>query len=269
MRRLGKALGPGFSRLHLCVGVVTALLSLPTQMARADEGGVSFWVPGLYGSLAAVPQAAPGWSVATIYWHDSVSAGGDVARAREITIGRLPITVTANVNANVNANLDIGFLIANYAFETPVFGGQASAGFLAAYGANSTSLAGTVTGTLTGPRGGTFPFSRSGSITSSIMGFCDVYPPFSLRWNAGGNNFMTYITGDIPVGMYDSARLANIGIGHWAIDAGGGYTYFDQKTGHEFSAVLGFTYNFKNPATQYQSGVDMHLDWGASQFLTK
>ena len=80
---------------------------------------------------------------------------------------------------------------------------------------------------------------------------------------------MTYMTGDIPVGAYDSARLSNIGIGHGAVDAGGGYTYFNPKTGHEFSAVLGFTYNFANQSTQYQNGVDMHLDWGASQFLTK
>ena len=101
------------------------------------------------------------------------------------------------------------------------------------------------------------------------MGFGDLIPFYEMKWNAGVNNFMTYVTGDIPVGMYDSMRLANLGIGHWAIDAGGGYTYFDQKTGHEFSAVLGFTYNFINPATQYQNGVDMHLDWGASQFLTK
>jgi len=101
------------------------------------------------------------------------------------------------------------------------------------------------------------------------MGFGDLYPQFALKWNAGVHNYMTYVTGDIPVGMYDSARLANIGIGHGALDAGGGYTYFNQQTGHEFSAVLGFTYNFKNPATQYQNGVDMHLDWGASQFLTK
>ena len=35
------------------------------------------------------------------------------------------------------------------------------------------------------------------------------------------------------------------------------------------SAVLGFTYNLINPSTQYQNGADMHLDWGASQFLTK
>ena len=244
------------------------LFALPNQVARADEGGVSFWVPGLYGSLAAVPQQAPGWSATAIYWHDSVSAGADVARSREFQLGRIPANLTANVSANVHANLDIGFLIANYAFETPVFGGQASAGFLAAYGANSTSLAGTLTGALTTPLG-TVPFSRFDSINSSIMGFGDIYPQFALRWNAGVNNYMTYITGDIPVGAYDSARLANIGIGHWAIDAGGGYTYFDPKTGHEASAVLGFTYNFIDPSTQYQNGVDMHLDWGVSQFLTK
>jgi hypothetical protein len=101
------------------------------------------------------------------------------------------------------------------------------------------------------------------------VGFGDLYPQFTLKWNAGVNNYMTYITGDIPVGMYQSTRLANLGIGHGAIDAGGGYTYFNPQTGHEFSGVLGFTYNFINTATQYQNGVDMHFDWGASQFLTK
>ena len=66
-----------------------------------------------------------------------------------------------------------------------------------------------------------------------------------------------------------SNRLANIGIGHGAVDGGLGYTYLDQKTGHEFSAVGGLTYNLVNPATDYQNGVDFHLDMAASQFLTK
>jgi hypothetical protein len=30
-----------------------ALLALPAQIARADEGGVSFWIPGFFGGLAA------------------------------------------------------------------------------------------------------------------------------------------------------------------------------------------------------------------------
>jgi hypothetical protein len=49
----------------------------------------------------------------------------------------------------------------------------------------------------------------------------------------------------------------------------GGYTYFDLKTGNEFSGVAGATYNFKNTSTQYQNGIDFHFDWGASHFFQK
>src|SRR5262249_6285251 len=110
----------------LCVGAVASLLALPAQIARADEGGVSFWLPGFFGSLAAVPAQTPGWSVTSIYWHDSVHAAGDVARAREIEIGRIPANLSANLSANLNSNLDLTFLIGTYTFATPVLGGQAS-----------------------------------------------------------------------------------------------------------------------------------------------
>ena len=111
--------------------------------------------------------------------------------------------------------------------------------------------------------------SRFELISDTITGFGDLSPQFSLRWNAGVHNVMTYLTGNIPVGAYNRARLSNIGIGHGALDGGAGYTYFNEQTGYEFSAVAGLTYNFINPHTQYQNGVDVHLDWGASRFLTK
>ena len=252
-----------------CVAAV-ATFALAPEISRADEGGVSFWVPGFFGSLAATPQQ-PGWSLATIYYHTSVSAGADVARAREFTLGRVPanLTVNANLNLNVNATGNLGFVIPSYVFATPVLGGQASVSLVGAYGVVGTSLAGTLSGVVTGPGGGTIPFARSDTINDTTWGFGDLIPQFALRWNAGVNNFMTYVTGDIPVGAYQSTRLSNLGIGHGAIDAGGGYTYFNPQTGHEFSGVLGFTYNFNNTATQYQNGVDMHFDWGASQFLSK
>jgi hypothetical protein len=74
---------------------------------------------------------------------------------------------------------------------------------------------------------GSLPFSRFDSISDSVWGFGDVMPIATLRWNAGVNNYMTYITGDVPVGAYDSNRLSNIGIGHGAIDGGFGYTYLN------------------------------------------
>jgi hypothetical protein len=219
-----------------------------SQRAIADEGGVSFWLPGIYGSLAAVPSQ-PGWQFATFNEYVSAGAGKSVDFQRG-----------GSVVAGLNARVDFQYLAPAYVFATPVLGGQASVGIGGLVMNNSTS----VDGTLSGPGGRTI----SGSRSDTVNGVGDLYPIASLRWNLGVNNFMTYVTGDLPVGRYNAQQLANIGIGHGAVDAGGGYTYFDPQTGHEFSAVFGATYNLINTATQYQNGVDAHLDWGASQFLS-
>ena len=79
-----------------------------------------------------------------------------------------------------------------------------------------------------------------------FWGGSDLYPTAQLFWNKGGvNNFMAYLAGDIPVGSYSPDRLANIGIGHAAIDGGGAYTYLDTKTGTDFSATLGLDRQFR------------------------
>jgi hypothetical protein len=57
------------------------------QIARADESGVSFWFPGLYGSLSAT-STPPGWAMAAIYYHTTVDASGAAAAAREFQVGR-------------------------------------------------------------------------------------------------------------------------------------------------------------------------------------
>jgi hypothetical protein len=130
-------------RLGVAAIVLAPAIMFFSQCALADEGGVSFWIPGLFGSLAAVPQQ-PGWSLGNIYYHTSVSAGADVARAREFTLGRVPanVTVNANLNLNINATGDLGLVIPSYVFATPVLGGQASVSLMAAYGVVGTSLAG-------------------------------------------------------------------------------------------------------------------------------
>ena len=262
---IGNRVGHGFVFATALLGSVVAA----TGDVRADESGVSFWLPGLFGSLAAVPQQQPGWNVTTIYYHTSVSGGGELALARDIQAGRIPINLNASVNGAINATADLSIVIPTYVFATPVLGGQASAGFLGTYGNQTTNASGTISGTLGLPGGINIPFMRSNGLENGLDGFGDLYPQFALKWNMGVHNFMTYATGDIPVGAYDSTRIANIGIGHGAIDGGGGYTYFDPKSGHEFSAVGGFTYNFINPSTNYQSGIDFHLDMAASQFLSK
>lgn len=241
---------------------VAALLQCPNA-SHADEAGISFWLPGQYGSMAALPQQ-PGWMLATAYYHTSVKADGNVSAARQVEAGRFTSTLNVNLNTNLKAHGDLAIFAPSYVFANPVLGGQLAAGMTMIYGRTDTSISGTAAGTL-----GPLALVRNGSISDAESGIGDLYPQVSLRWNAGVHNYMAYMTGGIPVGTYNSSNLANVGIGHGAIDAGGGYTYFDPQKGHEFSAVAGFTYNFTNPSTDYQNGTSFHLDWGASQFLSK
>ncbi|MET0527994.1 MAG: transporter [Microvirga sp.] len=222
---------------------------LAVNHASADEGGLSFWLPGTFGSLSAAPSV-PGFSFGTIYIHPSASAGADKAFRRG---GRIDLGVDGRGN-----------LVAfgpTYTFEQQVLGGQFSLSALAIYGRNNAS----VDAQLTGPNGGVI----NGHVSDSISGFGDLLPQATLKWNFGVHNLMTYATGDVPIGRYDPDRLANMGLGHGAVDGGAGYTYFDPSAGHEFSAVFGLTYNFENPDTDYKNGIDAHFDWAASQFLNE
>jgi hypothetical protein len=247
------------------VALVAVVGMFAPTIANADEGGVSLWVPGFFGSLAVSPLV-PGFSYASIYYHTSVKAGADVAFARQVRRGNISANFTGGLNINLEADVDVYFASPSYTFAQPFLGGQATIAVAVPYGRAKGSVDATLTGNLGlgGPG-----FTISGAHTDEITGFGDAAPMFNVRWNNGVHNYMAYITGNLTTGRYEPGRLANLGIGHNAVDAGAGYTYFDAHTGGEFSAVLGFTYNFENVHTQYQNGVDMHLDWGASQFVGK
>src|SRR5262249_61291950 len=102
--------------------------------------------------------------------------------------------------------------------------------------------------TLTGNLGLGGPgFTISPGISDRMNGFGDLYPMFTLRWNQGVDNYMLYATGNLTVGRYHQQSLANLGIGHNAFDAGGSYTYLDQKTGMESSATPPFPPTLQNP----------------------
>jgi hypothetical protein len=247
-------------------GVAAALVLAATagipSLSHADEGGGSFWQPGSYDSLSAVPNA-PGWSFSATYDHVPTTASGSVAAAREISIGRLDPNLRASLNATVHSVSDTVTISPSYAFATPVLGARAVVSVSSVLSRTSTALAGTLTAAL-----GPVIVVRSESISDSLTAFGDLSPLATLYWNKGVHNFMAYGTANLPVGSYLSTRLTNIGLGHGAMDVGGGYTYLNYDTGYEFSAVGGLTYNLINPSTNYQSGVDFHLDWGASRYLT-
>jgi hypothetical protein len=179
------------SKFRQSVLAVALMLALPSQPSRADENGISLWLPGFFGSLAAAP-AVPGWSLGLVGYHTSVGASGNVAAARQIQIGQVPATANVSLNANLSARADLLFIAPTYTFATPVLGGQLAIGMIGAVGHLDTSIAGTLTAQV-----GPIVATRNGVISDSLTGVGDLYPLVTLKWNQGVHNYMVYGFGDI------------------------------------------------------------------------
>jgi hypothetical protein len=217
-----------------------------SQSVLADEGGVPFWMSGQYASMAAVPMAT-GWSLVAMPYVYS----GNADKSKSFQHG-------TSINAGLSARESLVLMQLGYVAEEKILGGQPYLGVGWGPGTNTTTASVSVVNPST-------QLNRSNTSNGST----DIYPLASLTWNQGNNNFKTYVTGDIPVGTYSPMSLAAIGIGHAAMDAGGGYTYLNNTTGLEFSGVLGATYNWMNTQTNYKNGIDSHLDWSVSQFVSQ
>ena len=224
--------------------LISILLS--SLQAHADEGGVPFWMSGQYASMAAVPMAT-GWSLVAMPYVYSGSAD----KSKTFQRG-------SSLNAGLSTRESLVLMQLGYVGEEKILGGQPYLGFGWGPGSNTTTASVSTTHPST-------QFNRA----NTSNGVTDIYPLASLTWNQGNNNFKTYITGDIPIGTYNSTSLSSIGIGHAAMDAGGGYTYLNNTTGLEFSSVVGATYNWMNNQTNYKNGIDSHLDWSLSQFVSQ
>nr|WP_218835448.1 hypothetical protein [Streptomyces sp. Alain-F2R5] len=129
------------------------------RSAWADAGGLSFWLPGTFGSLAATP-VTPGWSWAQIYLHLGQRAGGGT---NFVTTNGIRGSVVAGLNARADALVEG----VTYTFGSPVLGGQAGFSVLAAPG----NLGVGINASLTGPRGNTI----SGSTFDNRTTVSDVF----------------------------------------------------------------------------------------------
>lgn len=231
-------------------------------VACADEGGASYWVPGSFGSMAAVPTS-PGWSVTAIHYYSNTHQPGAATLTQDPVIGVLPPNVTAAPFAKQYNQSYQDYITPAYTFQDPVLGGQLALNVTAQVGLSHATLNGAWFGVAATPSGNA-PFAQFGARDETLSGLGDIVPEATLKWAFGVHNFLAYAGFNMPTGQFSPNRLPNIGVGHWATDGGGGYTYFDQKTGWEFSGVLGITYNFVDPQSKYQDGVDMHFDWASS-----
>jgi hypothetical protein len=162
--------------------VVTFATVFGRGSPSADEGGASFWQPGTFANLAAVP-GPPGWSFSATYFHASLAGGSNVATAD--TLPRFPrTTLSINVDADIKTNVDIAILNPGYTFEPLIWGGRLGFNLFLPVGTARTEIDALATGAL-GPIG----FGAQNSVSDRLTSFGDPAPPALVEIESGGEQF--------------------------------------------------------------------------------
>ena len=222
----------------LLLGAVAFALGNPS--AQAAENGTGFYLLGSKGPMAGVIPAPGVYFQNDIYYYN----------ARTDKSGQLPtggkVAVGLKANAVINLPTVIWstphkFLDGRLAFSLTVpFGYQRIEADLIA---------------------GDFEADTSNHI--STVGD----PVFNtiLAWDKGPYHWN--ITGmlNIPVGHYREGSMANIAFHRWGGDISISGTWYDPEMGWDISGVTGFTFNGRNPKTDYRTGTEWHMEAAISR----
>jgi hypothetical protein len=221
---------------------VSVACAVASPAARATEGAASYYFPGGFASFLVAVPPEPGFVVAS----QTFLFSGNASRA----------VIGGRANFGVSASAVYEYVGAFFAPDAPVLGGRLQSG-----------AALPIVGS---PRINVSLATRFGNVSAgdSDTGFGDLsLAPFALFWNFGDFNVKLAELVIAPTGRYDVNKLINVGRNYWAFDSQLGLTWFRKEMGTELSVLAGLMLNTVNPATDYKSGTEFHLDFMANQFL--
>jgi len=252
-------------RIRTWLFALTALVPATLDRASGAENATGFYLLGSKTAMAGfVPP--PGTYVTDLNYFYSGSASGQAAVGIALRqTGALNININIDVDANAYINMPIALWIA----PEKVFGGNVGFGILAPVGWKEVDVAIDTLATLTLPNrtiigpGSHFEFS------DSTTNFGDPALNALIGWHDGNWHWTMGALLNVPIGPWDSDSITNISFNRWAFDTTGAVTWLDPNLGFEVSTAAGFTFNGENPATDYKTGTEFHVEWALIQHFSK
>ena len=238
-------------RLRRWRGLVAfALIAWAADGAFAAESGVGVYPLGLRGPLAGITPPPGLYFQNDLYYYQ-----GSAGASRPLPLG-------SQLVADVNAKMWVD--IPTFLWSTPlqIAGGNLAVSASFPAGGPSVDAGLALTSALISSE-----VARSQHSAVATIG--DPFIVTSVGWHAGNWHWTGGVGINVPAGDYRENSLANIAFHRWAADFFGAMTWLDPKTGIDLSAALGFTFNGRNPSTDYKTGTEFHLEWAVTQNLPK
>jgi hypothetical protein len=233
--------------------------------AHGAENAAGFYLLGSKGAMAGyVPP--PGRYFSDLNYYYSGDAAGSAAVGRALRrLGNLTIEAEVELEGSAYINAPIVTWIA----PGKVAGGNVGFGIMVPYGWKEVNVDLDVLATLTLPSGTTLQAGQRFALEDSSTRFGDPVLNALIGWHQGNWHWNISTLLNVPVGPWDTDSVSNLAFNHWALDTSAGVTWLDAARGHEVSVTAGFTFNWENPATDYRTGTEFHVEWALMQHLSK
>jgi hypothetical protein len=204
----------------------------------ATEGAQSYYFPGSLANFATAVAPAPGF----VFANQMLFYSGKAETA--VLKGTIHADLTAKAFYNYSGGL--------YTFKQPVLGSRLQIGAVVPVGHVDMQAH-------IGHMG--FADNRTDIGDTAFMA--------ALYWKKGNAHYKLTETVYVPTGGYHHGRLVNVGRNYWGFDTSLAVTWLNMKNGTEITVVPGILFNTKNPATDYKSGNEFHVDVALNQYLSQ
>lgn len=227
----------------IALSLTFAVSSSYVPSAHATEHGMGMYLMGSKGPMAGVVPA-PGLYFQNDVYYYQARAGANTP---------LPMGGRIGLGIKARALIDVPTVI--WAVDSQLLGAQPVLTLSQPMGYQRVEADVTI-----GP--------RSGSFHGSVTTLGDPIAGATLGWNSGSLHWSSSAMVNIPVGHYRKNSMANLSFNHWAVDLSMAATWFNPALGWDISGAAGVTINGRNPATQYKSGRELHLEAAVSKYLS-
>jgi hypothetical protein len=215
----------------------------------------------------------PGFYASSFTYLYGATATGNIALSR--TLGAdghsLPSFISLETSATVKVKAQVALDVVSALYVAPeiFLGGNIGFGLLVPIGYQGLDVNINALSGLSFPNGTVLQRGNRFGTSQNTFAFGDPLATAFIGWNAG--HFYWKISGllNVPIGSYNKTNLVNMGFNHWAGDVTGSLTWLDPAIGLELSVAPGITFNAENPATNYRTGTEFHIEAAVMQHFSK
>jgi hypothetical protein len=179
---------------------------------------------------------------------------------------------TLTVEADVKVGADAELAVPSFLWVAPgkVLGGNVAFGAALPMGRKAIDVDIDALATLTLPLlNRTIEVGRHFRFDETTADLGDPLGNVLIGWHEGNWHWNIGALVNVPIGPWSNDSDTNLSFNHWAVDNTAAVTWLDPKIGLELSSAAGFTFNWENPDTNYETGTEFHVEWALVQHFSK